>query len=86
MTEPQPEPESGPKPWEYALFVVLPALAVLFFGIRIIAGLSRSLDWLGLVLDGVILVAGARFVLAERRDAKPSPNSSSTDGVGSPGE
>jgi hypothetical protein len=80
MTQPSPEP--GPKAWEYALFVVLPALAVLFFGIRIIAGISRSLDWLGLVLDGIILVVGTRFVLAERREAKQS----SADGVGSSGE
>ncbi|HJQ42077.1 MAG TPA: hypothetical protein VJ831_03235 [Jatrophihabitantaceae bacterium] len=72
MTEPSSERRrrsTTPKLWEYALFVVLPGLAVLFFGVRIVAGISRPLDWIGLVLDGVILFAGARYVLAARTSA-----------------
>ena len=68
MTEPI-SPRSRrtqPRLWEYALFLVLPSLAVLFFGVRIVAGISRPLDWIGLVLDAAILFAGARYIVAAR--------------------
>ena len=62
--------------WEYALFVVVPALAVLFFGIRIVAGLSRAWDVIGFVLDAAILIAGTRYVLST--GSPPAPPDPST--------